>query len=336
MNKVLLLPLVMAVAACGVSSTDGVMSRSANKGGMLGMTKTADVQTEGSFEDVQNVVVGSFKVGFAESGKQTNSAKGSFFGGSRIGGNATGKVQLEGVSDADKQEITNAAYADFMGKLKASGLNVVDRNSLVASDAYQKANKTTFPYMADESGLLSSFGKTNFYQPSALGNSGIVLMKDIPSKSKNFGVLSGADSKMAEFAQSNKTAVVSATYLLDFAAAGGHESMSSASMKVGQNLAVTQGALRFVKGGTSSFSNGTPTVTLGQPVESNKEFGTLVDETSTGGKVVEEAGNVLSMALGGGSSRSRTYTIKADPAKYKTQSLEVLSAANNALIAKVN
>lgn len=332
MNKLLVLPLILAVSACSVSSTDGVATRGKNKDSVFGLTSASDIKTEGSISDIQNVVIGSFKVGFAESSKETSKARGTVLGGAVSGGNSTGKVKLEGVTDQLKQEITNAAYNDFVSKLKSAGYNVVDRSSLTSSDQYQKASKENFPYLLDESGLLSEYGKTQYFQPSAFGNTGIILMADMPSKSKGFGVLGAPDMKMADYAQNKGAAVVSATYLVDFAVAEGRAGISTSSMKVGQNLAITEGTIRFVKGGSSTFNNGTPALILGQPVESEKEFGTIVDATSGGMKVAEEAANVFTMVLGGGTSRSRSFSIKADPSKYKAQSLEIISKTNAALL----
>lgn len=334
MNKLLLLPLMLAISACGINSVDGVASRGENKSGAFALSKTADVKVEGTLEDVQNVVIGSFKVGFAESSKETSKARGSLLGGAVSGGNSTGKVKLEGVSEQLKQEITNAAYADFMSKLKAKGYNIVDRSTLTASSQYQAASKKSFPYLLDESGMLSSYGQTKYYQPSAFGSEGIVLMVDMPSASKGFAAIGAPDMKMADFAQSKGTAVVSATYLVDFAVAEGRAGISTSSMKVGQNLAITEGAIRFVKGGTSTFNNGTPALVLGQPIESGQEFGTITDATSGGAKVAEEAANVFSMVLGGGTNRSRSFNIVADPAKYKSQTLGILAKTNTALLAE--
>lgn len=334
MKKFLVLPALLALSACGINAVDGVASRGENKGGMFGMTANAPVSTEGSVADIQNVVIGSFKVGFAESSKETSKARGTVLGGAVSGGNSTGKVKLEGVSDALKQDITEAAYADFLSKLKASGYNVVERSTLTSSSQYQAASKKNFPYLLDQSGMLSSYGQTKYYQPKSFGSEGIILMVDMPSAAKGFAAMGAPDMKMADFAQAKNTAVVSATYLVDFAVAEGSASITTSSMKVGQNLAVTEGAIRFVKGGTSTFNNGTPSLVLGQPIESGQEFGTITDATSGGMKAAEEAANVFSMVLGGGTNRSRSFNIQADPAKYKAQSLAILAKTNASLLAQ--
>ena len=103
-KKIYLLPLVAVLAACGVTSSDGVMSRGENKSGFLNMSKSDDVKVDGiaALEGLQNVVIGSFKVGFVESAKQTNKAKGTFMKGG-FGGKAKGNVTIEGISEKTKK-----------------------------------------------------------------------------------------------------------------------------------------------------------------------------------------------------------------------------------------
>lgn len=328
--------MVLVLGACGVSSTDGVMARSANKGGLFGLSKNDAVMVDGasSLAEVKNVVIGSFKVGFSDSSKEQNKASGSFLGGSSMGGKATGYVKLEGVSAQDKQAITEAAYADFVQKLKSNGYNVIERSTLTSSEQFQNAGKTAFPYVSDQSGFLSSYGQTYYYQPASFGNEGFMLNNDIPGETSGLSAaFSSADTKMIDFAAKNNVAVISATYLIDFAATGGHSGVSTASLKVGQNLAVTDATVKFIKGPSSSFSNGAPSVKLGQPVESGKEFGTLINDTSGGNIALQEAGNIASVLMGQGTNRSRDYVIQADPARFKEQSVDVLTRSNTSLLA---
>ncbi len=349
MNKYLLiLPLVGVLSACGVSSSSGVMSHSENKGGILGMSTVDDVTVDGAgaIEGVQNIVIGSFKVGFVESAKQTNQAKGTFMK-SAFGGKARGNMTLEGVSEKTKQDITNMAYNDFINDMKSKGYNIVDRSTLTSVDSYSSMPTKTFPMLADNSGFLSSYGKTMFYQPTALGTTGVTFNGDLPENTSggasmipSLTGISGAmsahgDIKIANYAEKNGVAVVSVTYLVDFAAVGGHSGISSASIKVGQNLAVTQGSLKFISGGSSTFKKGTANIALGQPIESGQEFGTVVDDTSGANVAIQEATNVGSLLLGQGTNRSRNYIIKADNSKYKSQSVDILKKANDALISKI-
>lgn len=348
-KKLMLLPVIALLAGCGVSSSNGVMTRNDNTSGLFGLSKTDDVKVDGAsaLEGVQNVVIGSFKVGFVESAKQTNKAKGTFMK-SAMGGKARGNVTLEGISPQTMQSITDAAYADFVKKLQAQGYNVVDRSTLTSSSEYSSMSTKQFPYLADSSGFLSEYGKTVFYQPSALGSTGVAFSGDFPQSSSGSSVaafipgvtgIAGAmnaqgDMKVASYAEKNGVGVVSATYVLDFAAAGGHSGISSASINIGQNLAVTQASVKVMSSGSSTFKNGLANIYLGQPIQSGQVFGEVINDTSGADIAVQEAANVASLLMGQGTNRSRNYIIKAEPEKYKAQSLDVLTKANTALLSK--
>lgn len=320
-KKILSISLLLILAACGVSSEkNNVIEHNKNGAGFLGMGTKDDViiERQASLKNINEVVIGSFAVGFNDSSVEQKSAKRSLMGGgSNWGGKASGKVRLEGVSDATKQAITDAAYNDFVNKLRTYGYTVRDRSALTSSGAYQSATKKTYPYVDDNSGFLSSYGQTLFFQPTALGAEGLSID----------GAFNQTGSKMLEFAKASNIAVVDATYIVDFVATGGHSSAMSASIKVGQNLAVTDANIRFSKDGAAN-------VKLGQPVESGQPFGTVINETTTTDLAVSEATNVARVLMGGRSSRSRNYVIQADPAKYQSQSIRILGEANGKMIAK--
>lgn len=349
----LLATIVLSISsesiAFGISSTDGVLSREENSSGLFGLAKDADIKVDGAsaLKDVQNIVIASFKVGFVESAKQTNQAKGTFMK-KGFGGKAQGNVTLQGVSAETMQSITNAAYNDFVTKLKAQGFNIVDRSTLTASSEYASMSVSTFPYEADSSGLLSEYGKTVFYQPNELGSTGVTFAGDLPvatsgtSLAKFVPGLTGikgalgaqGDIKVANYAEKNGVALLSATYVVDFAAAGGHEGISSASIEIGQNMSVTQASLKVISSGSSTFKNGLAHIYIGQPVQSDQEFGEVINDTSDMDVVLQEAANVASLVVGQGTNRSRNYIIKADPIKYETLSVDVLTKSNSALVSK--
>lgn len=339
---------VFFLSGCGVSSTGDVMSREANSGGAFGLGKAEKIKASGleALENTSDLVIGSFKVGFVESAKQTNQARGGVLSGASYGGKAKGNFKLSGISDADKQAITEAAYRDFVETLRAKGYTVKNRSTLTSSPAYAGLSKESFPLVADSSGFLSAYGKTVFYQPQSFGRSGILFMNDLPAQSGGSGLLPGlagvkssmafqTDSKVAQFAEQHNLGVVSVTYVVDFAAAGGHSGISSASIVVGQNLAVTQASMKIITRGSSTFTAGTADVSLGQPIESGKKFGEVVNETSGGDIAIQEAANVAGLLVGQGTNRSRDYIVEAIPSDYKMFSTEVLKQANQALASSV-
>ncbi|MEO0392440.1 MAG: hypothetical protein AAF213_04225 [Pseudomonadota bacterium] len=321
-KTMMLVPALLILAACGVSSNEGVVSREENTGGFLGMSTLDQVEVEGDLSVINQMVIGSFTVGFVESSTESKQAGNFFSRGS--GGKATGRVRLAGVDDAVKQAITDSAFDDFKARLMSSGFTVVERDAFTGSPAYQSASKTSFPMMNDESGLFSSYGETKLFQPTAFGAQGL----------QSGGTWNMNASKVVEYAKASNTAVVEATYLVDFAATGGHEGAFSASINVGQNLAVSTASVKFTHDWTSTFQNGSPTVSLGQAVEADTVFGEVVDDSSGAEMAVEEAANVLSVLMGGGTSRSRNYIIQADPAKYEEAARDVLVRTNEMLLAK--
>jgi len=335
MKKFLAVSSVILVTACGVSSGDGVMSRGENTGGFMGLTTLDSVEVDGksAFKGVNDVVIGAFKVGFVDSSVAKRKAGGGLLG-SGFGGKASGKVKLVGVSDTVKQQITDAAYSDFLTQLKSNGYNVVNRSAFTSSDEYKGAKKYSFPYKADDSGMFSEYGVSTYYQAKALGSEGLVFMNDIPGVTG--GIFGSASAAAAKYAAEGGTPVASATYLVDFAAADGHGNnwTSSASVQIGQSLAITTGNVQITKDHTGSFSAGTAYAKVGQPVQYDKQYGEVSDTTSTGMSVAQGAANALSLLSGGGTNSSKNYEIKANASKYKAGAISILKDANKALVAK--
>lgn len=325
----------------GVGETDEVIKREENNDSFFGLSKEDAVKVEGAeaLAGVSNVVIASFKVGFIESAKQVNKAKGSFLSGATFGGKARGNMTLEGVSAEVKQKIADQAYADFVSQLTAKGYTVLDRTDFAGSSDYSAMNVKNFPYEVDISGMLSKYGKTMFYQPSELGTTGVPFANDLESNtgigaSLKMAAAFSSDAKVAAYAEKNHIGVISATYVVDFAAAGGHEGISSASIKIGQNLAVTRASVKMIVSNSSTFKSGLSNIYLGQSIQSGEKFGEVVNTTSDVDAVVQEVANVASLVVGQGTNRSRDFTIKADPQKYETLSIGVLKQTNATLLEK--
>lgn len=240
MKKLLLAMALTILSACAVSQNDGVMKAEKRTGGFMGLsTKDAvEVTTGKAFAGQRKVIIGGFKVGFNESKSMSNKASGGILGGG-FGGRSTGLVKLEGISDATRQSITNAAYKSFVSKLQKRGYTVVNRSEFTGSEDYAGAKKYSFPYEADDSGFLSSYGVANYYSPDALGNEQLVYMGDIPGVTGGFAFGNGS-AATSQFADKTKTPVLHVSYLIDFAGSGGHAGMTTSSLEVGQLLSVDQ------------------------------------------------------------------------------------------------
>lgn len=333
-----LLALSFVLAGCAVTAQqDGVMEAQNRKGGFMGLSSndTVEVQTEAAFKERRKVVIGGFKVGFNDSKRMANKAGGGLMGGG-FGGKSTGLVKLEGVTDTERQAITDAAYKDFVAALEAQGYTVVPRSELTADKDFAGAKSYSFPYAVDDSGFLSEYGTATYYSPAAIGAEQPVFAGDIAGMTGGFGFSNPAVAA-AKYGEQTGIAVLNVSYLVDFAGAGGHGGKFSAtsSLKVGQLLSVDQGRLGLTAGQMGTFSTAVGAMTLGQPVPSAQEFATI-EETSTGAdKGIETATNIASALLGGGTNQTRKFVYRADAGKFKVAAIDALKDANGRFVGKM-
>lgn len=331
-----LLAVSVFLTACAVSAkNDGVMKAQERSGGLFGLSTKDDVEVNsaGAFEGKQQVVIGGFKVGFNESKKLQNKASGGLFGGG-FGGKSTGLVKLENVSDSTRQQITDAIYNDFVANLQANGYSVVARSNFTSSKAYEGTKEYDFPYENDDSGFLSSYGVAQYYSPSAIGNKQPIFMGEIDGVTGGFGFANPMNGA-GEYSESTGVAVLNVTYFVDFAGAGGHAGITSSSLEVGQLLAVDSGTLGITGGASGSFSSNVGTLTLGQPIASDKEFATIVNNSSDVSVGIETATNIASALLGGGTNQSREFVFNANEQKYADAAVDALRKANKTFVGKM-
>jgi len=314
MKYVLSIALIAILAGCGVSAMDGTAKPGTAKGFLGAEKDPIAIDTAKAFAGKNNVVIGSFKVGFYTYSKATQTAGGGFFS-SGGAGHASAKNTLVGVDNAVFQKITDAAYADFVSTLKAKGYNVVDRSTITGTSDYKGLSTKPTPDKEDVYGSDVLFFAPNGLSVFDGGWSGAAAM--------------GA---FATIADKSGTPILDVTYTVNFANAAG-AGVSVATVQVGQGISVPAGNGIYLwggQGGTFSTNNGS--IKLGQPVYSTDPFATVQDTSSDAGQAVGYAANVLSLAMGGGSSVSKDFTFTADPAKYETISKSVLSQANQKLI----
>lgn len=321
---------ILMLAACSVKSTDQGTKAQTASGGLFGLGTAADydVTTEGAFKGVKQVVIGGFKVGYLEETKAAEKA------GSGFGGKATAKVDLVGIDKALMQKITDSAYSDFVARLQKAGYTVVDRGALLQNRDYAKANKEKSP-LREESSFFGADTTITYVAPTNV--EGLYFTGE-SGRNGGFGF---ANPQVAaiNFADENKTPVLFVTYQVDFAnKAGGHGGWGSvnSSVEVGQGISVpTGGGVRLVGGQGGTFSSANGAILFGQPVSSDETFGTITNTTSDAAVGLETATNLFSAVLGGGTNQTRSFEVKADPAKYKAVALKVLAGANEKITAKM-
>ncbi|MBN8542734.1 MAG: hypothetical protein J0M34_00535 [Alphaproteobacteria bacterium] len=324
---------IILLAACSVQSTDKGTKAETRSGGLFGLGTAADydVQTEGAFKNVKQVVIGGFKVGFLEETKASNKASGGLMGGG-FGGKSTAKVDLKGVDAALMQEITDAAYADFIAQLEKRGYTVADRGELLKNRDYANANKEKSP-LREESSFLGADATITYVAPSNM--EGLYFTGE-SGRSGGFG-FGNPQVAAINFAEENKIPVVFVTYQVDFAnKAGGHAGITTSAVEVGQGISVPPGGgVRIIGGQGGTFSSANGAILFGQPVSSSDTFGTIENTSTDAGVAVETAANIFSAVLGGGTNQTRSFEITAVPAKYKAVSLKVLGSANEKITAKM-
>lgn len=317
------------------SATQSAMAPDRASGGFLGLSEAEDVsvQTAEAFKGTNQVVIGSFKVGFVESKADKAKAGGGLMGNG-FGGKSTAKLKIENLDAATKQQITDAAYSDFVQKLEAQGYKVVERSALVNNEAFAGAKIYDAPVQQDNSGILSDYGMTSYYAPSEFGGKTPVFPGEIIGESGGFAFanpMMGA----AKFAEATGIRVLNVSYVMDFANASKHGGSftSSSSVNVGQGLSVVPGAVLGITGGQGgTFSTAMGSIRTGQPIYSTEEFGTIADTTTDTHKGVEMATNVIGMLGGIGTNISREYVVQADPVRYQTIATQLASNVNNTFV----
>lgn len=330
------LSLSLLVTACGgASSTQKVTKAGERSSGLFGMSKSdaVKVDTKAAFKDVEKVTIGTFTVGFAT--YKTSSAKaGGGLMGNGFGGKSTAKSTLSGVDDATMQYITDQAYKKLISQLKSKGYTVVNRNELLANKSFSDSKTYPNPYEDSSGGLFGASSKTKYFAPSSFKNLR-VFMNDIPGVTGGFAFSNPAIGA-TEYAKETGVKVLNVAYVIDFANADtyGGWARSSSAVKVGQGITVVPEVshigLTGGDGGTFSTVNGS--VTLGQPISSEKEFATVVNSNSDAFKAAEVAINVVGVLGGIGSNSSREYEFKARAKDYKTGALNAINEANATLV----
>jgi len=322
-----LLSLTLFVTSCAVRAKQG--GTEAEKAtGFLGMKKAdLNVETEKAFLGVNEVVIGSFKVGFVEEDKAARKAGG-------YGGKASATSKLVGVSRADMQALTDALYDDFLAQLRGNGYQVLDRAPLLA-DAKFKATKS-FPAPFETDDAVAAMGADCVYfVPAALGSSALHLFASDGISVMSWS-LNNPTVAATQYAEANKVKVLSVNYLVDFVNADGHGGRftSTASVQVGQGISIKPSSgISLIGGQGGTFSKVNGAIRLGQPISSTETFAEIVDVTSTAHKSVEVASNVIGVLGGVGTNQSRDFEVRANPAQFQAIVTTVGKQANQTLVA---
>jgi hypothetical protein len=329
--------LVLSTAAIlvGCAAGGGGSITPEKQTGAFGQEKDkVSVTTAEAFKGKKDVVIGSFKVGFIEYNRASETAGGGMFS-NNAAARTTLKSNLVGVPKSTMQAITDAAYRDFVAQLEANGYNVLDRSRLTSLDAYKKATSAANPTQYDNI-MLAQKSDVLYFAPT-----GQELFFLIGEQTGGFGALSsgiGFSNPGMAFqaaADTDKLAIVTANYVVNFVNSegfgGSHRTTSSVALDPGLSV-VPGSAIGIIGGYDGTFSKNIGAITLGQPVYSMEEFGTIEETTST----AESAASTISMVMGGlsgmSSTNSGTYAVTANPKTYESLTAGLLKDANTQLV----
>lgn len=329
----------LVLAGCGgPGATQSVTKAGEHKSGFMGLstTDTVTVETAQAFKGVEEVILGSFVVGFAT--KKTDSAKagGGLFGNG-FGGKSTAECDLTGVDDETMQQITEAVYADFKKGMAAKGIKIVSRDALAEHETFKGVSTLKTPHEESQGGLFGTNSVTKYFAPADVSPI-YPFMGTIAGVMGGFG-FSNPSVAAATYADKTKQKILHAVFVVDFANSEkyGGWATSTSNVSVGQGLSVIPqvSKIAIIGGSSGTFSTNSGNVALGQPTMSEKPFADVTDATGEGEKALEVAANVVGLIGGVGTNKKRSFEFKARPDDFKAAAIDAISQANTLLINKI-
>lgn len=293
------------------------------------------VQSAAAFQGANDLVIGSFTIGFITERTDKAKAGGGLMGGG-FGGRSTARSYLAGVSAADLQSIADAAFADFKDRLAQRGFTIAPAASLYGDAAFAKAKPMAAPYEASIMFDGDAKAKAQYFVPAEQGQlflfPGDVMNSGLGAIGAN---MASMQSQMgaAAFAKARGQGVVNILYLVDFADADkyGGWFRSSSAVKVKAGLAIAPGSKLTLIAPSGKVG----TVALKDPVAIGGDFAEVSDSTSGADKAGQAVANVIGILGGVGTNSSRKYTFAARPAQYRTASLDAAGQANALLVERL-
>lgn len=284
----------------------------------------------------QRVVIGQLTIGFLIERKDSTKAGGGMLG-SGYGGRSTVRSTLAGYSQADLQEIADAAHNDLAARLTAAGFEVVDRTALAAHPAYAKAKgepgtkeMTTITGRDDKANVL--FVSASQTAPLKLVTGDVVAggLSAMSLIMNGTQVMGGATT----YAKDSGVNVVNAIYYVDFADSdeygGWFRSTSAVNVKGSLALLPDQSKLTVIGPNYKSA-----TLALADPVAVGGDFFDKRDSMSGGEKTTNAIGNAIGLLGGVGTNSSKKFTFTARPGTYVPGAKQAAFDANEVLVGRL-
>lgn len=293
-----------------------------------------EVRDNGAMQGATQVAVVGFNVGFifesVDQTKKTGGLMGAF------GGTTKAQSSLIGVTPEMMQDITDAAYNDFIAKLAGSGITV-------ASADYSGLSGDHGPSEERIELEKKSSGKAIFYAPTAVPMQ-VFLSGDVAAK-KSLGNF-GADGRASRNSQTVKqqakdsgVPVVNVVYLIDFSDQKRPGAFSfGGSLQVNANLSIVPDYSKSTIFGPNGKQN---RIEIAQPVTVEGEFIEVEDASTGGEKAVQSAANVaggLAAAAEIGLPRfgkTRKFEFTANQDNYEAGAIALTAAANDLVVTEI-
>lgn len=250
------------------------------------------------------------------------------------------KSKLVGVSSAEYQAITDAAYEDFIMRLQAAGYVLQDRATLVADKQMTKVRYVTSGATGTVQFGKDAKAKAVFYAPKAFGSNGLMDGEVGGGESQGLGGMLAGVASMAPlqgemmFAAINKQPVINVAYVIDYADAEryGGTFAYQASVTTTASLAVVE-TLSKVEAYTGK---GTASLVLATPIAVGGDFGTLAGTTTSGQKLDNALGSIIGGIGGVGSNSYKHLTFTTDPVRYVAGATDATKQANAKLVERLS
>ncbi len=290
------------------------------------------VQSKGAFRGASRIAIAAFNVGFifesTDQTKKTGGLMGAF------GGATKAKSQLVGVTPAMMQQITDAAYADFVAQMSAKGVTVMAPAAVFGDPNFARVKTRPGPTEINIALEKGSKGKAEFYKPSALPAQVMIGTDFAASGMSSLGLTMAMGQNgtlLGGYAKAANVPVVDVTYLIDFSQQQRPGAFSFDGIKVNANLGIVPTYSKLTVIGVTGQQD---MLTLGQPITVDGDFIDVTGATSGADKALQSAANIGSAVLGMGGmfGKSRKFNFTAKPGNYEAGATKAAALANGVLI----
>ena len=308
---------------------------------------TAPLKVSGqeAAKGVTQVAIGAFNVGFIFKSVDSTKAMTGIVGAMQ--GTTRAESTLVGITPAIMQTITDAAYADFTAKLKASGYTIQAPSALFATPL-PRAHPEISPLDVNIALEKKSTGKVTLVKPTALGALYLIPGDFTGSGMSSIGLnMASAQTNYAlgQYAKQAGVGVIDVVYLIDFSQ---QQQNGGFSVKVNSGVSI---ASNYSRATLIAPSGKATTIKINDAIPVAGDFATMRDTTSGLTKTTQTATRVLGGlgrlggALGGGGGMgglfktggsTKKIEFDAKPENYRIGAVQAATLANERIVAQLN